>query len=173
MQKKHIQQLNALSLAMGGLMAALVCVATSFFKLPVAVTQGYIHLGDAFVLVSAAVLGPLGVVAAALGSMLADLLGGYFHYLLPTFVIKGLVALVVYLGLKGDKPLWAEVLMLIAAELVMVAGYFVAEWLLLGYGLAAAAAAVLPNLVQGASGVVIGAVLIPIFKRILKQVKSV
>ncbi len=169
MQKNQKGQLNALALAMGGLMAALVCVATSFFKLPVAVTQGYIHLGDAFVLVSAAVLGPLGVAAAALGSMLADLLGGYFQYLLPTFVIKGLVALVAYMGLKGGKPLWAEVLVLIAAELVMVAGYFVAEWLLLGYGMAAAAAAVLPNLVQGASGVIIGAVLIPLFRRIWKR----
>ena len=40
------------------------------------------------------------------------------------------------------------------------------EWLLLGYGLAAAASAVGPNVVQGISGVAIGAVLIPLMRRV-------
>lgn len=156
------------SLALGGVMAALVCIATSIFKLPVPGTQGYIHLGDAFVLVSAAVLGPVGVAAAAIGSMLADLLGGYFTYLIPTFVIKGLVAAVALTGLKGSKPLWAEWLVLAAAEAVMVLGYFLAECLL--YGAAAAAAAVLPNVMQGLGGVVFGALLIPVFRRIHRRI---
>jgi len=159
----HVQRL-----ALGGLMAALVCVATSFFKLPVPITQGYIHLGDAFVLVSAAILGPLGVAAAAIGSMLADLLGGYFQYLLPTFVIKGLVALVAFAGLRGNKPFWVEWLVLIAAEAVMVLGYFLVECLM--YSAASAAGAVLPNVVQGIGGVVIGAVLIPVFRRIQQRI---
>lgn len=169
MGNRNNKALNVQKVAMGGLMAALVCVATSFFKLPVPVTQGYIHLGDAFVLVSAAILGPIGVVAAALGSMLADLLGGYFQYLLPTFVIKGLVALVACVGLKRKMPFWAEWLVLIAAEAVMVLGYFLAESLM--YGTAAAAGAVLPNVVQGIGGVVIGAILIPVFRRIRKGMK--
>lgn len=159
----HVQRL-----ALGGLMAALVCVATSFFKLPVPITQGYIHLGDAFVLVSAAILGPLGVAAGAIGSMLADLLGGYFQYLLPTFVIKGLVALVAYAGLKASKPFWVEWLVLIIAEAVMVLGYFLAECLM--YGAASAAGAVLPNVVQAIGGVVIGALLIPVFRQVLKRI---
>lgn len=160
----HVQRL-----ALGGLMAALVCVATSFFKLPVPITQGYIHLGDAFVLVSAAILGPLGVAAGAIGSMLADLLGGYFQYLLPTFVIKGVVALVAYAGLKASKPMWVEWLVLIIAEAVMVLGYFLAECLM--YGAASAAGAVLPNVVQGLGGVVIGALLIPVFRQVLRRIR--
>lgn len=168
MSKRNNAKINVQRLALGGLMAALVCVATSFFKLPVPITQGYIHLGDAFVLVSAAILGPLGVAAAAVGSMLADLLGGYFQYLLPTFVIKGLVALVAYAGLKGSKPFWVEWLVLVAAEAVMVLGYFLAECLM--YGVASAAGAVLPNVVQGIGGVVIGALLIPVFRRIMKRI---
>ncbi len=164
-QKKNAISIR--SLALGGVMAALVCIATSFFKLPVPVTQGYIHLGDAFVLVSAAVLGPTGIAAAAIGSMLADLLGGYFTYLVPTFVIKGLVALVAYLGLKGNKPFWLQLCVLVAAEAVMVLGYFLAECIL--YGAAAAAGAVLPNVVQGIGGVVIGALLIPVFRHIMKR----
>ena len=168
MSKQNNQKTKVQRLALGGLMAALVCVATSFFKLPVPITQGYIHLGDAFVLVSAAILGPLGVAAGAIGSMLADLLGGYFQYLLPTFVIKGLVALVAYAGLRGSKPFWVEWLVLIVAEAVMVLGYFLAECLM--YGAASAAGAVLPNVVQGIGGVVIGALLIPVFRRIMKRI---
>ena len=66
MSKSKNTNMPIQTLALGGLMAAMVCVATSFFKLPVPITQGYIHLGDAFVLVSAAILGPVGVAAAAL-----------------------------------------------------------------------------------------------------------
>lgn len=166
-QSKNKGQIR--SLALGGVMAALVCIATSIFKLPVPVTQGYIHLGDAFVLVSAAVLGPTGVAAAAIGSMLADLLGGYFTYLIPTFLIKGLTALVVCFGLRAVKPVWAQLCVLMAAEAVMVLGYFLTECLL--YGAAAAAGAVLPNVVQGIGGVVFGALLIPVFRRILAALK--
>lgn len=153
-------------LAYGGMLAALIFVATYFFKLPVSITQGYIHLGDGFILLGAALLGWASVPAAAVGSMLADLLGGYTLYILPTFVIKGLVAVVAVCAVRGKKPYWLTVLMLAAAELVMVAGYFVTEWLILGYGLAAAAGAVVPNLVQGLSGVVVGAALIPLMKRV-------
>ncbi|MBR4067041.1 MAG: ECF transporter S component [Clostridia bacterium] len=164
------KKISVLTLAMGGVMAALVCLATLVFKLPVPVTQGYIHLGDALVLVSAAVLGPTGIAAAAVGSMLADLLGGYFTYLIPTFLIKGLVALVAYLGLGKQHPFWMQLLVLMAAEAVMVLGYFLAECLL--YGAAAAAGAVLPNVVQGIGGVVFGALLIPVFRRIVAGLKG-
>lgn len=157
---------QALTLAFGGMMAALVFVATYFFKLPVSITQGYIHLGDGFILLGAALLEWWGVPAAAVGSALADLMGGYTLYILPTFVIKGLVAAAAVLALRGRKPYWLTVLMLAGSELVMVAGYFVTEWLLLGYGLAAAASAVGPNVVQGISGVAIGAVLIPLMRRV-------
>ena len=120
----------------------------------------------AVLLLGAALLGWWGVPAAAVGSALADLMGGYTLYILPTFVIKGLVAAAAVLALRGRKPYWLTVLMLAGSELVMVAGYFVTEWLLLGYGLAAAASAVGPNVVQGISGVAIGAVLIPLMRRV-------
>lgn len=79
---------QTLTLALSGMMAALVFVATYFFKLPVSITQGYIHLGDGFILLGASLwVGQRA--AAAIGSALADLLGGYTLYILPTFVIKG------------------------------------------------------------------------------------
>lgn len=157
---------NVLILAYGGMLAALVFVATYFFQLPVSITQGYIHLGDGFILLGASLLGWASVPAAAIGSALSDLLGGYTLYILPTFLIKGAVAAVAVYAVKGNKPYWLTVIWLVVAELVMVAGYFLVEWLILGYGLAAAAGAVFPNMIQGLSGVVIGAVLIPLMKRV-------
>lgn len=154
-----------LKLAMCGVMAALIFVATYFVKLPMAMTNGYVHLGDGFILLAASLLGWAAVPAAAIGSMLADLMGGYAIYLLPTFLIKGAVAAVAVLALRGRHE-WLRVLGLVAAEAVMVGGYFVTEWLPLGYGLAAASASVLGNVMQGLSGVVIGLLLIPLLKRI-------
>ena len=100
----------------------------------------------------------------------SDLLGGYTLYILPTFVIKGLVAAVAVGALRAKRPYWLTVALLAVAELVMVAGYFVTEWLLLGYGLAAAAGPVAPTLVQGLSAVALGAVLIPLLRRVQPKV---
>lgn len=161
METKHIT-----SLAYGGMMAALVFAATAFFKIPVSITQGYIHLGDGFILLGAALLGTPAIAAAAIGSMLADLLGGYTMYILPTFIIKGAVAFVAVKAFAKSRPLPITLCWLVLAEAVMVLGYFVAEWLVLGYGLAAALGAVIPNIVQGVSGVIVCAVLLPFQNRI-------
>lgn len=154
---------SVMTLAMAGMVAALIFVATYFLKIPIG--NGYVHLGDAFILVGAALLGWAAVPAAAVGSMLADLLGGYTQYLIVTFVVKAAVAAVAVWGLRFEK-LWLRAAMLVLAEAVMVAGYFFAEWLVLGYGLAAAVAAVPANIGQGLSGVILGLALIPLIGRV-------
>ena len=71
------------------LFAALSCVATMSIKLPTPGTGGYIHPGDAMVILSGVVLGPWwGLLAGGIGSAMADLLGGYFVYVPITFAIK-------------------------------------------------------------------------------------
>ena len=154
-----------MKLALSAMFAALIFVATSFFKLPVSLTNGYIHLGDGFILLAAALLGQPAILAAALGSALADLMGGYTMYILPTFIIKGAAAAVAAAFLKQNRPFWLRLIGMVLAEAVMVLGYFLAEWLVLGYGLAAAAGALVPNIVQGLSGVIICAVLFPVMQR--------
>lgn len=163
---------NVRTLAMSSMLAALVFVATYFIKLPVSITQGYIHLGDGFILLGACLLGTPAIPAAAIGSMLADLLGGYTVYCLPTFLIKGAVAAVAVWAFARKRPAWLRLCLLTVAELVMAAGYFVVEWLVLGYGLAAALGAVVPNLVQGASGVIVAAVLLPLMDRVRRMIRS-
>lgn len=151
-----------------GVMAALVFVMTYFPKIPVPVTGGYVHLGDGAIFLSVLLLGPLGIPAAAVGSMLSDLIGGYMVYVLPTFLIKGLVALVAWKLCRKDQPLLA-LLSFLLAEAVMVLGYFLLEWAL--YGIASAAAAIGPNVVQGIAGVLIGMLCLLITPRLERVAK--
>ena len=65
---------NTQKLAFGGMLAALVFAATYLFKIPISITQGYIHLGDAFILLGAVLLDWTAVPAAAIGSLLAVIL---------------------------------------------------------------------------------------------------
>jgi uncharacterized membrane protein len=82
-----------------GLMMALITLATSFIKLPT--TNGYIHLGDGFIFLSAIILGPFyGAFAAGVGSMLADILGGYAQWALPTLLIKSAMAILMGLIIR-------------------------------------------------------------------------
>lgn len=160
--------LSVKKLTMAGVMAALVFVMTYVPKVPVPVTGGYVHLGDGAIFLSVLLLGPLGIPAAAIGSGLADVLGGYLVYALPTMLIKAAVALIAWKGWKEGSWLRAVAAFLLA-EVVMVAGYFAFETVM--YGTAAAWAAVGPNCIQGVAGLALGLVchgLYPRMKRIVK-----
>ena len=85
---------NLKKLILAALFAALSCVATMSIRIPTPGTSGYIHPGDAIVILSGVILGPVwGFLAGGIGSALSDLIGGYFIYVPITFGIKGLVAL--------------------------------------------------------------------------------
>ena len=149
------------------LMAALTCVATMIIKIP-SPLNGYVNLGDCIVLVAGWMLSPAyGFLAAGLGSALADVFSGYMTYAPATFIIKGLMALVAFYGFKflrqklGNLP--SGIISGIAAELVMVLGYFVFEGFL--YGFIPSAVNIPANGMQGALGVVIGVLLAKIFEK--------
>lgn len=146
-------------------LAALSCVATMVIQIP-SPMNGYVNLGDCFVLLSGWLLGPWwGAAAGGIGSMLADLLLGYGHYAPGTLIIKGVMALVAALIFKAFRKNGAGALVSgVVAEIIMVAGYFGYAGLLLGKGIGAAAS-IPGNLVQGAMGMVIGLVLLVVLKR--------
>lgn len=160
--------LSVKKLTLAGVMAALVFVMTYVPKVPVPVTGGYVHLGDGAIFLSVLLLGPLGIPAAAIGSGLADVLGGYLVYALPTMLIKAAVAFIAWKGWK-EGSWFRAVIAFLLAETVMVAGYFAFEAVM--YGTAAAWAAVGPNCIQGVAGLALGLVchgLYPRMKRIVK-----
>ena len=137
----------------GGLMAAVVAVMTAMIKLPVPATGGYVHPGDGAIYLAAYLMGPMAAVPAALGSALADILGGYAVYALPTALIKGAMGWMAGKMIAGGKTI-RNVLAFMLCEVVMVAGYFAFEWMM--YGAGAAIGAVIPNMIQGAAGVILG-----------------
>lgn len=124
-----------------GLFTALIVIATSAIKIPAG--NGYLHPGDALVMLAAFFLGPLwGAVAAGLGSALADLMAGFAVYAPASFVIKALMAIVagaVFASAKGRKTLPRAIAGSALAEIIMVAGYFLFDALILGFGLGAVA----------------------------------
>ncbi len=163
-----MRNLTVKKLTLAGVMAALVFVMTYVPKVPVPVTGGYVHLGDGAIFLAVLLLGPLGIPAAAIGSGLSDILGGYLVYALPTMAIKACVALIAWKVWKEGSWLRA-VAAFVLAEIVMVAGYFAFESVM--YGTAAAWAAVGPNCIQGVAGAALGLTchgLYPRMKRLAK-----
>ena len=154
-------------IVIAALLAALTCVATMIIKIP-SPLKGYLNLGDCVVLLAAWILSPVyGFLAAGLGSALADLFSGYVVYAPATFVIKGLMALVAYYGFKllhrklGNLP--SRIITGIAAESVMILGYFVFEGFL--YGFVPSVVNIPANGVQGIAGLILGCILVKVFEK--------
>ena len=154
-------------IVMAALMAALACVATMIIKIP-SPLKGYLNLGDCIVLTAGWLLSPTyGFLAAGLGSALADVFSGYVTYAPATFIIKGLMALIVFYGFKllnkkiGNLP--SRIISGIVAEIVMILGYFVFEGFL--YGFIPSAVNIPANGVQGIAGLIIGVILIKVFEK--------
>lgn len=156
---------NLKKLILAALFAALSCVATMSIRIPTPGTGGYIHPGDAIVILSGVILGPVwGFLTGGIGSALSDLIGGYFIYVPITFVIKGLVALAAGLLYqkvgKNQKSRYIAVILGGVADIILVAGgYFVCEFFIYGAG---AAASIPANIIQGVGGLVISCILYPI-----------
>lgn len=152
-------------LVMSALLAALTCVATLLIQIP-SPMQGYVNLGDCFVLLSGWLLGSVyGAAAGGIGSMLADLISGYAFYAPGTLVIKGAMAAVAALVLRalgGQKK--SYVVGGLLAECWMVLGYFLYAALIFGEGLAAALS-IPGNVVQGVIGLVAGLALVAMLTR--------
>lgn len=84
--------------------AALVFVATAFLKVPIPL--GYAHLGDAVIFLAALLLPRReAALAAALGSALADFLGGFPLWMGPTLLIKCVMVYIVCAAAGTDRRL--------------------------------------------------------------------
>ncbi len=148
------------------LFAALVCVATMVIKIP-SPLKGYLNLGDCAVLISGWLLSPsYAFLAAGIGSALADIFSGYVIYAPATFLIKGWMALLAGYGFMilhkklGEIP--SRIICGVAAEILMIAGYFLFEGILYGFGVAALN--ILANAIQGTAGLGLGMMLIKILR---------
>ena len=125
----------------------LIMVAIFVLRVPIPFTQGYINLSDAIIFMGVLILGyKYGAVAAGVGSMMGDIIGGFAMWAPWTFVIKGVMAIIVGLILEAfakkeitDKQFFAvKIFAMAMAGFFMVAGYYVAEGIMYGNWIVAA-----------------------------------
>lgn len=141
--------LNTRQIAAIGVMGALTTIATMMFAFPIPATSGYFNLGDAIVMTTALTFGPIiGALAGGLGSGLADLLGGWYNWVIFTTVIKGAEGYVAgkLAGPTEGRTLQKTIIAWVAGGAVMVLGYFIVQVFM--YGFAAAMVEAPFNMVQ-------------------------
>ena len=158
-------------IVLSSMFAALCCVATMIIKIP-SPLKGYINLGDCVVLLSGFMLSPLyAFLAAGIGSALADIFSGYIVFAPATFIIKGAMSLVAYYGVKIFQKkvsiTSSRIISSIAAEILMVLGYFVFEGFM--YGFIPSLVNIPASAIQGVAGIVLGVVLARIFDKSFKS----
>jgi len=165
------------TLTMTALMAAAIFVLTFIIRVPIGGSGGYVNIGDAGVYVAAALLGgPAGMIAAAIGSALADLSAGAALYILPTAIVKGLMGFVCGVLMKRagfTRFLAASV----AGGAIMTGGYFVSDIVIASLNTAAvnislAMASLPPNIIQWVCGVAVAAAFYPAVTRIKKNLSN-
>ncbi|MCW4001074.1 MAG: ECF transporter S component [Candidatus Bathyarchaeota archaeon] len=136
-QSPDRKRLTVIQVAVSGVMAALVIVATVTFQIPNPVTRGYTNIGDIMIFVSALTFGPVvGGIAGSVGSALADVILGYGIFAPFTFIIKGAEGTIAGL-ISNQKRLWRDILAVTVAGAEMVLGYLLIEYFVLGLGVAA------------------------------------
>lgn len=119
-----------------GLMAALICVATAFIKMPTGINSGYLHFGDSMIYLAGCLLGPWASLAAAIGGALADVISGAPQWAPATAIIKAINAVPFILVVRNTNhkiiTKWT-VLMTVVSGLLTIGGYLVAEGLMYSF----------------------------------------
>ncbi len=148
-------------LVQGAILSVLIYVLTCFVKVPS--INGYVHIGDALVFLSASVLPPVYACASAIiGAGLSDILGGYMIWVPATVLIKGLTALC--FTRKGKRVVSVRNLLAIIPALILCAGgYYLYEAIFIVGNFVSPLVSILPNVVQTVTSaviyVIIGAVI--------------
>ncbi|MBQ8765950.1 MAG: TIGR04002 family protein [Clostridia bacterium] len=149
---------SLLKITYTAIFTAIIVLAISVIKFSTGFGEGYIHLGDSIIYLTACVLPfPYCIIASALGGGLADILSGFAVWSVPTAIIKTLNALpfaIICKKYKSNKILCKKtILMTVVSGIITILGYFVAECIL--YSAASATLSLIGNWVQAvASGII-------------------
>ena len=114
------------------LFTAITALCTAFISFHVLPNSGYVHFGDAIIMIAASILPlPFAVFTGAVGGAIGDLLTGAPQWAPFTFVIKALVALC--FSSKGQKMLTVRnAIGFIPMTAITIGGYYLAETLIYG-----------------------------------------
>lgn len=135
------------TLVLTAMLTAIVFLCTLFFRIPIG-PECYVHFGFTALLLSTMILPrKYACFAGAVGTSLADLIGGYAFWALPTFLINLVCVLVFGFFIDRVKPSECtcsksvpilELAGYVAVTLIAMTGHFVSESLIFGNWLAAA-----------------------------------
>lgn len=159
------------SMVTTALMAALIFVATYAIRIPNPATGGYTHLGDCMIFLSVVLLGRTnGAMAAGIGGALSDFLAGSPMWILPTLVIKYVMAFIMGTVIKKHEGSKAYQLVgSVIGGIFQVFGYTVVEIAM--FGKEVALISIPGNTLQTISGIVIFMILSGLFsKSLLKYI---
>ncbi|KXT72463.1 Substrate-specific component PdxU2 of putative pyridoxin-related ECF transporter [Streptococcus sp. DD10] len=131
------------------ILAALSVVLGYFLKLPT--PTGMVTLLDVGIFFTAIRFGKReGAIVGGVTGFLIDLISGYPQWMFFSLLIHGAQGYLA--GLKGKF----QILGLVLASLVMVAGYAIVSAIILGHGWGAALTEILPNFSQNLVGMILG-----------------
>ena len=120
------------SICLTAVMTALVFIMTAVPRIPIPL--GYAHLGDAMIFLVVLYGGyKEGALAASVGSALADLIGGFPIWIVPTLIIKYVMAVIIWKMLQ-DKTAHYHIF----SKVVLAALVWSDLWMVLGYTLSGA-----------------------------------
>ena len=169
-------------MALLAVLTALTTVATIVIAIPFPTSTGFLNFGDALVMLSGLLLGPLGgFFAGGVGSAMGDVTLGYLQFAPITFIVKGCEGMIVGLASHQvgmiNRLTKLDIVGLVAASLVMMLGYFIGEiilFLLLDYSFLAALGAAFAELItlnwiQVTAGSVITAIAGPAIRGFLRD----
>lgn len=154
-------KVNIRQITITALFAAVIFVLTRFTSVPVGAGLGYFHFGDMAILLAVAVVGwQYAALAAGIGAAIADLTAGFAMWIVPTFIVKALFALVC--GIIAQKlfngKLYGYIIGAVVGAIAHIAGYFLSWTVLFSFE---TALTTLPLLsFQTAVGMVGGVILI-------------
>lgn len=120
-------------LVTAALFAGIICLTIAYFlHIPIGGNGGFVHVGDAFIYLSAVLLPtPYAACAAAIGAGMADILTGAANWALATIIIKPI--LVLFFTNKSKKIInTRNVCAAIIAGIVGTVLYMIAEGIMYG-----------------------------------------
>lgn len=160
------------TLVMTALMAAIIFVATYLVKIPNPATGGYSHMGDCMIFLAVVLLGRNnGAIAAGIGGALSDMLAGAAAWVLPTLIIKYIMAFIMGTIIRSNpESRKLELVGAVIGGIFQIVAYTLVKVALVGVGPAVAS---IPNVsIQTVVGVVLFLVLAGVLAKPLKQISG-
>lgn len=130
-------------------LTAIIFMMTFLPRIPI--PMGYAHLGDAIIFLTILFAERReSAVAASVGSALADLIGGFPIWVVPTLLIKWIMVELIFTVIRPERETWRILSLRTCAAFLLAAAWMVFSYTAIGgilYGSMAAGTIMIPGLI--------------------------